>query len=80
MNIVNLFPVDFFEFKNSSIDNQDIIKKLDQLSGPVKQGSVVSYLNPIHQLEEFNELFSWTNRGAKVVAKTRCQRNQNIAL
>jgi uncharacterized protein (TIGR02466 family) len=59
MNIVNLFPVEFFEFKNSSIDNQDIIKKLDQLSGPVKQGSVVSYLNPIHQLEEFKELFSW---------------------
>lgn len=59
MNVVNLFPVEFFEFKNTSIDNQDIINKLDQLTGLVKHGSVVSYLKPIHKLKEFKDLFLW---------------------
>jgi uncharacterized protein (TIGR02466 family) len=59
MNVVNLFPIEVFEFTNTKIDNANIIEKLNNLSGPVKHGSVISYLNPIHKLEEFKDLFLW---------------------
>ena len=59
MNIVNLFPIEFFEFQNNHIDNQKIIQQLDELNGRVKNATVVSLLTPIHELPEFSELFSW---------------------
>lgn len=62
MKIINLFPIEFFEFQNSSINNQEIIKKLEDLPGLRKQGSVVSYLNPIHTNNEFKGLFDWINQ------------------
>ena len=59
MDVVNLFPVEFFEFTNTEIDNNSIIEKLNKLSGPVRHGSVISYLKPIHKLDEFTDLFLW---------------------
>lgn len=59
MNVVNLFPIEFFEFQNNFIDNQKVIKALEGLEGNRRHGSVISFLEPIHTLPEFSELFNW---------------------
>lgn len=59
MQVVNRFPVQFFEFYNNSIDNDKLIQLLNQQQGRVRHGTVISYLENIHDREEFLEIFNW---------------------
>jgi uncharacterized protein (TIGR02466 family) len=74
MQILNLFPVQFFEFHNKSIDNRQLIQLLDQQQGMVRHGSVISYLENIHTLDTFSEIFTWFNNCLETV---RAELNYN---
>lgn len=62
MQTINLFPIEFFEFRNRDINNQQIIKVLDNLKGPIRNGSVLSYVKHVHKEPELSNLFSWFER------------------
>lgn len=53
------FPTEIFIFKNDFVDNNAIIRKLKQKQSHVKLGTNLSYLNDIHNQEEFKNLTDW---------------------
>lgn len=59
MEILNLFPVEVFVFKNSNIDNNSLITNLEKFADQIKQSSNISYIRNIHDKEETKELFDW---------------------
>jgi len=62
MHVDRFFPVEFFTFRNSDIDNQALISKLEKVRSPIKEGTCLSMTADIHILPEFSELFQWINR------------------
>lgn len=60
MEVLNLFPVEFFIFRNSSIDNTKLIAELEALDDvEIKKSTTISLLVDLKKNEKFNELFSW---------------------
>ena len=62
METVALFPVNLFVFRNSQINNVELIKKLEQYADHVKESSTLSYIRNLHDKEDFAELFNWFNQ------------------
>jgi hypothetical protein len=61
MERIELFPTTFFVFKNSSIDNVELIQRLQKYTDHVKTGNTISSLHSLHDKPEFAELFTWFN-------------------
>ena len=59
MHVDRFFPVEFFTFRNSDIDNQALISKLERVRSPIKEGTCLSMTDDIHNLPEFSQLFQW---------------------
>lgn len=59
MRVDSFFPVEFFSFQNDSIDNRELISKLENLPAPMRDSTCLSFTKDIHNLPEFNNLFSW---------------------
>jgi uncharacterized protein (TIGR02466 family) len=77
MNRLELFPTTFYEFKNTDIDNDQLITKLKKYSDKVKLGHVISSLHVLHNKPEFTELFSWIGsclESVRVEEKYDCDR------
>jgi uncharacterized protein (TIGR02466 family) len=59
MEILNLFPTEFFVF-NSNIDNYQLLTMLEKFKDvPVKRNSNISVLAELHSNEDFKPLFDW---------------------
>lgn len=56
---LDFFPVEFFEFKNSSIDNAQLIEKLKNLNHPPKNSQNLSFVYSLHKDQNFTEIFNW---------------------
>jgi uncharacterized protein (TIGR02466 family) len=89
MQRLELFPTSFFTFKNSNIDNAELIKKLQKYSDRMKRGNILSSLHLLHDKAEFSELFNWINsclEEVRIVEKYDCEKFEitnswfNIAL
>jgi len=60
MEVKNLFPVEFFIFKNNTIDNNELISELEQLNNvEIKKTTTISLLVDLRHNEKFKELFFW---------------------
>ncbi len=60
MEVLELFPTEFFVFKNKEIDNQYLIEQLSKLNDiQIKKTSTLSMLVDLRKYQEFKELFSW---------------------
>ena len=71
MEVLNLFPVEFFVFKNNEIDNTKLIAELEALDGiEIKQSTTMSLLVDLRKNEKFKKktLLKRTNAG-KSLAK-----------
>ena len=62
MKILNLFPVEFFEFENKKINPIEIKDRLDKINCETLNSSVISYLEPLHKNKDFQDLFLWFNQ------------------
>lgn len=62
MEVLNVFPTELFIFKNSNIDNQSLIEKLEKLDNvQVKRSTTLSMLVDLRHHNDFKELFDWFN-------------------
>jgi uncharacterized protein (TIGR02466 family) len=60
MEIEKIFPVELFVFRNTSIDNDAIIKQLQSLDNvEIKKGNNLSMLYDLRNDPKFADLFSW---------------------
>ncbi len=60
MEVLNLFPTELFVFKNTTVNNQQLISYLDKLDNiQIKKTSTLSMLEDLRKHDEFKELFSW---------------------
>lgn len=59
MKIHQWFPTDFFEFRNNSLDNADLISRLESIKCEVVRSTNLSFLKSVHKSAEFVELFDW---------------------
>lgn len=59
MERINLFPTPIFSFKNSDINNLELIEKLQRYTDKVKTGNIISSLHSLHDKSEFEYLFQW---------------------
>ncbi len=60
MEVKQLFPVEFFIFKNLDIDNSALVSELERLDNvEIKKTSTISLLVDLRHNEKFKELFSW---------------------
>jgi uncharacterized protein (TIGR02466 family) len=77
MDIVELFPTQFYVFENPDIDNQQLLSKLEKYGDRVKNGHVISSLHVLHNKSEFADLFSWISsclESMRVKEKYDCDR------
>jgi uncharacterized protein (TIGR02466 family) len=59
MEVKELFPVPFFVFRNSEIDNEKLIAQLEVTEAPIHETTTLSMLVNLHNKPEFDYLFSW---------------------
>lgn len=63
MEVKQLFPVEFFIFKNLTIDNSALISELERLNDiEIKKTTTISLLVDLRHNERFKDLFSWFNQ------------------
>jgi len=71
MEVLNLFPVEFFVFKNNAIDNTKLIAELEALDGiEIKKSTTMSLLVDLRKNEKFKELFSWFDQCLEEIRQT----------
>lgn len=61
MEVIKLFPVEFFRFNNEQIDNLKIVDYIHSLDIKPKVSSNLSYQIPLHKDPELFDLFNWFN-------------------
>lgn len=59
METLALFPVNFFVFRNTHIDNRQLISQLEVYADQVKESSNISYIRNLHDKPEVSEVFEW---------------------
>lgn len=60
MEIINIFPTELFTFNNTTVDNADLITKLQHLDNiEIKQSTTLSMLVDLDKNPDFTDLFSW---------------------
>lgn len=60
MEVKQLFPIEFFVFKNDKINNGKLISELEQLNDvQIKKTTTISLLVDLRNNEKFKELFDW---------------------
>lgn len=75
MKQINLFPVEFFEFRNNSIDNSAIVSFLKK--EPFQEHTALSSLENIHLKSQYKNLFDWIDEcleEVRVAKKYDCEK------
>lgn len=59
MEVINLFPIEFFRFTNDQFQSLAIVEHIQSLSVAPKLSSNLSYRIPLHRDQKLADLFNW---------------------
>lgn len=59
MEVIKLFPVEFFRFTSQQFQHQEIVDHIQSLGVSPKLSSNLSYQIPLHRDQKLAELFDW---------------------
>jgi hypothetical protein len=80
MEVINLFPIEFFRFTNDQFESSEIVEHIQSLDISPKRSSNLSYQIPLHRDQKLTELFNWFHSSLeqfRVTQKYDCDNKSN---